>query len=256
MDDLSLLVMKPPCQDRLKHIVLTEENVTDKRFCLSFRYVVPISPETLKADIDYPHSRTPTTVLIGTSITSRINPHRVVGKSATKFHNCSTSGDKVLDASHKVDRLYAGTLTDQDDKLVDGDSTDVQNIIFSVGTNDIRRKSNGVLSMFSPVKALLAKTRVLFPKANIYVQSLIPMGFEHSWTPRNVLEFNSILRRCVREVPNCAYIDVFNEFLDGNRRYPRKALFHDSLHPSHKGSSVLARAFIMITRGRNFDVRL
>ena len=146
-------------------------------------------------------------------------------------------------------------MLDQEGKAV-GTEDDIQNIIFSVGTNDVRRKSNGVSSMFSPVKSLLNKTRVLFPRAKIYVQSLIPMGFEHSWTPRNVHEFNSILRRCVREVPNCAYIDVFDEFLDSRRRYPLKALFHDSLHPSHKGCSVLARAFIMITRGRNFDVRL
>ena len=246
--------MKPPCQDRLKHIVLTDEKATGPRFCLSFRHVVPITPETSKNEMDCP--RTPATVLIGTSITSRINPYRVVGKSATKFFNCSTSGDKIENASDKVDMLYAGTLTDQGGNTVDGDNNDIQNIIFSVGTNDIRRKSNGVSSMFSPVKALLAKTRLLFPKATIYVQSLIPMGFEHSWTPRNVLEFNSILRRCVREVPKCAYIDVFNEFLDGSRRYPLQALFHDTLHPSHKGCSVLARAFIMITRGRNFDVRL
>jgi lysophospholipase L1-like esterase len=214
---------------------------------------VPISTETATSESD--QSSTPTTVLIGTSITKRINPFRIVGKSATKFHNCSTSGDMIKNASEKVDMLYAGTLLNQEGKPV-GSEDNIQNIIFSEGTNDVRRKSNGVSSMFSPVKSLLAKTRLLFPRAKVYVQSLIPMGFEHSWTPRNVHEFNSILRRCVREVPNCAYIDVFDEFLDSRKRYPLKALFHDSLHPSHKGCSVLARAFIMITRGRNFDVRL
>ena len=189
----------------------------------------------------------------------RINPAKIVGKHGNpeleQFINCSTSGDFIKDASVKVDKLYAGTLTDYMDNPVD-ENVKVKNIILSVGTNDIRRKEHGVNNLYTPFKALLDKCRLLFPEAKLFVQSAIPMGFEFKWTPRNVLEYNRLQRRCSREVPNCYYLDVFNEFLDRNSQYPLRDLFRDCLHPSAKGTSILARAFIKIARGRDFDLRM
>ena len=129
-------------------------------------------------------------------------------------------------------------------------------MIFSVGTNDIRRKSNGVSGLFYPLRDLLTKTRKLFPGAKIFVQAVIPIGFEYKWTAGNVLDFNEIQRRCVREIPNCSYIDVLDYFLDRRQQYPVRSLFRDTIHPSPKGCAILARAFIRVARDRNFDVRL
>ena len=193
--------------------------------------------------------------LLKTSITKRINPAKIVGKTSTKFFNCSTSGDYIRNASEKIDKLYAGTLSDYQGNPVESD-LNIQNVIISVGTNDIRKKSNGVSGLFHPYRDLLSKTRKLFPGAKIFVQAVIPMGFEYKWTARNVLDFNELQRRCVREIPNCSYIDVLDDFLDRRRQYPVSSLFHDTIHPSSKGSAILARAFIRVARDRNFDLRL
>ncbi len=251
MDSRSLLIMRPGCQDKLKHVVLPDPNVTSHRFCISFRKIVPISSIPAEDEPVQP----PATVLFGTSITTRINPVKIVGKTSTKFVNCSTRGDFIRNASEKVDKLYAGTLTDYQDTPVEKD-LNIRNVIFSVGTNDIRKKSEGVSGLFHPIRDLLLKTRKLFPQAKIYVQSVIPMGFEYRWTPRNVLDFNELQRRCVREIPNCCYIDVMEDFLDRRKKYPVSSLFYDMLHPSPKGCAILARAFIKVARDRNFDLKL
>ena len=251
MASRSLLIMRPGCQEKLRHVVLPDPGATSNRFCISFRKILPITSAPSAEEPVQP----PTTVLIGTSITTRINPAKIVGKTSTKFVNCSTRGDFIRNASEKVDKLYAGTLTDYQNNPV-GKDINIQNVIFSVGTNDIRKKSEGVSGLFYPVRDLLSKTRKLFPGAKIYVQSVIPMGFEYRWTPRNVLEFNELQRRCVREISNCCYIDVLDDFLDRRRQYPLGSLYHDMLHPSPKGCAILARAFIKIARERNFDLRL
>ena len=250
MNSLSVVTMHPYCQQKLKHIVLPNPQAVGPRFCLSFRRVKPISEK--KHDLES-NIEPPSTVLIGTSITKRINPAKIVGKATCKFINCSTSGDTIQNASDKLDKLYAGTLTDYSDKPI-GSSLEIKNIILSVGTNDIRRKSNGVSSLYLPVRALMKKASDLFPNSQIFIQSVIPMGYEFTWTASNVMAFNSLLRRCAKEVPNCNYLDVFDDFI--HRGYPIKSLFYDHLHPSAKGAAILARSFIAVTRGRNFSVRV
>ncbi|KAL5265523.1 hypothetical protein ACHWQZ_G006295 [Mnemiopsis leidyi] len=250
MNSLSVVTMRPNCQQKLKHIVLPNPNAVGPRFCLSFRKVKPITEKKQELETS---TEPPSTVLIGTSVTKRINPAKIVGKATCKFVNCSTSGDTIQDASDKLDKLYAGTLTDYSDKPV-GTILNIKNIILSVGTNDIRRKSNGVSSLYLPVRALLKKASDLFPNCQVYVQSVIPMGYEYKWTASNVMSFNSLLRRCVKEIPNCSYLDVFDDFIQ--RGYPIKALFYDHLHPSSRGAAVLARSFIAVTRGRNFNIRV
>ncbi|KAL5248309.1 hypothetical protein ACHWQZ_G017482 [Mnemiopsis leidyi] len=101
MNSLSLVTMNPSCQQKLKHIVLPNPQAVGPRFCLSFRNVKPISKKTQDLQQD---AEPPTTVLIGTSITKRINPAKIAGKTTCKFVNCSTSGDTIKDASDKLDR--------------------------------------------------------------------------------------------------------------------------------------------------------
>ena len=260
LENKSMLVMQPGTQERLKHVILPNTDSTDARLCLSYRKVVPLLPEC-NSGPDTTDPKSPdATVLIGTSITKRINPAKIVGKfNKATFINCSTSGDTIRHASDKIDRLYAGSgLVDHEDKPVPAD-LNIKNIIISVGTNDVRRKRNGVTDLYHPFLALLTKTRKLFPRANIYVQSLIPMGMEFRWTPANVLGFNALQRKCTREVTNCTYVDIFDQFLDRSEgraaRYPIRDLFYDTLHPSYKGRGIIARAFISIVRERNFDMR-
>ena len=210
MNSRPLLIMKPWCQDKLKHVVLPDPYVSGNRFCISFQKICPITNAPAPDEPVQP----PTTVQIGTT---RINPAKIVGKSSSKFVNCSTRGDFIRNASEKVDKRFAGTLTDFQDKPLEKEFN-IQNIIFSVGTNDIRKKSEIVSGLFYTLRDLLSETRKLFPGVEIYVQSVIPMGFEYRWTPRNFLDFNELQRRCVREISNCCYIDVLDAFLDRRRQ--------------------------------------
>jgi alkylated DNA repair dioxygenase AlkB len=246
VEDESLLVMVPPCQDKLKHILLPCDEA-GPRVCLSFRELIPLNDNQIGADSS--DGDLPTTVLIGSSITTRINPAKIVGKKInSNFINCSKSGAFIRDASEAVDKLYAGQLTDMNDRTVDP-SSNIKHIILSVGTNDIRKKSNGISNLYHPVKELLKKTKLLFPKAKVHFQSLIPMGYEYAWTPHNVVSFNRLARRCTREL-GCDYVDIYEDFIlsVGPHRHPNRKLFNDNLHPSPKGSGVIARAFIGIAR--------
>ena len=256
LEDQSLLVMKPDCQKKLKHTLLrgTAMGTTTggQRVCISLREVVPISSHKTEdsSTLEEDNRNKVTTVLIGSSITTKINPEKIVGRSTnSNFINCSKSGAFIRDASESIDKLYSGQLTDINNQRVDPATLNIKNIIFSVGTNDIRRKAHGVSSLFIPLRELFRKTKLLFPGVKVYFQSLIPMGYEHAWTPKNVLDFNQLAKRCTTEM-SCEYIDVFNYFLTGMgcNKHPKKSLFNDHLHPSPRGRGILARAFIGIAR--------
>jgi alkylated DNA repair dioxygenase AlkB/lysophospholipase L1-like esterase len=256
LEDQSLLVMKPDCQKKLKHTLLggTDMGPTTggQRVCISLREVVPISSQKIEDSSaqEEDNCNKVTTVLIGSSITTRINPEKIVGKSTnSNFINCSKSGAFIRDASESIDKLYSGHLSDINNQRVDPTTLNIKNIIFSVGTNDIRRKAHGVSSLFIPLRELFRKTKLLFPGVKVYFQSLIPMGYEHAWTPKNVLDFNQLAKRCTTEM-SCEYIDVFGYFLTGRgcNKHPKKSLFNDHLHPSPRGRGILARAFIGIAR--------
>ena len=148
-----------------------------------------------------------------------------------------------------IDLLYSGQLKDLNGQLVVPADNDIRNIIFSVGTNDIRKREYGVSSLYIPLRELLRKTKMLFPNARIHIQSLIPMGYEYRWTPSNVVAFNKMAQRCARDV-DCSYIDIFDSFLTrrGPVRHPNRSLFNDLLHPSPKGAGIIARAMIGIVR--------
>ena len=131
---------------------------------------------------------------------------------------------------------------------MDKNNLKIKNIIFSIGTNDIRRRDNGVSCLFIPLRELFRKTKSLFPDARVHIQSLIPMGYEHPWTPSNVINFNQLARRCAQE-SDCGYIDIFDRFLTrGPVKHPNRLLFNDPLHPSPKGTGIIARALMGITR--------
>ena len=246
LEDRSLLVMQPNCQNQLKHVVLPDATAGN-RFCISFRKVVPLNPamENENQNAGPPKE---VTILLGNSITKRINPVKIVGKySGAEFINSSTGGARIEDISQKIDKLYSGSLEEianhpNQQNLI------LKNNIITIVTNDIRYKKNGVNSLYSPLIGLLCKCRQLFPQVKLFVQSCIPMIIENPWTVNNVLEYNSLLRRCCHETSDCTFIDIFDKFLDNNLCYPLPTLYHYTLHPNYKGLGIIARAVIKIVR--------
>ena len=79
----SLLIMKPGCQDKLKHIILPDDT-KDARYCLSYRTVKPLDsqPSSQSPTPDPPSPKV--TVLLGTSMTKRLDPVKLVGRSPAK----------------------------------------------------------------------------------------------------------------------------------------------------------------------------
>ena len=203
LDNKSLLVMQPHCQLKLEHMIYWNAS-TSGRYCLSFRKVVPLNnlskanindlnPDQL---INAPPTNKEISVIFGTSITTRINPDKLVGKyrkTTSEVINLSKSGAKLQDISNYVDKFYAGTLDELKDRN-DKHDMNIKNIILSFGTNDIRFKKNGVHMLYLPLQSLITKTRQLFPDAKIFIQACIPIKLEKSWTAPNVLNFNKLLR--------------------------------------------------------------
>ena len=106
-----------------------------------------------------------------------------------------------------------------------------------------------ISGLYHPLKSLIKKTKILFPDVRVHFQSLIPMGYEYSWTPKNVVEFNKLAKRCTEDM-GCSYIDIFDKFLTnfGSAVHPNRSMFNDLLHPSPKGRGIIARALIGIAR--------
>ena len=253
MENSSLLIMQPKCQQKLKHVVV-QSPTTEGRYCLSFRRVLPLTGNLRSSNSEPPKKAV--TVILGTSITTKIRGNKLVGKHPdVEVINSSTSGAKLEDISNKIDQMYAGTLPEIQNHS-DKANLNIRNIIFSFGTNDVRFKRNGVHNLYLPIRALLIKARNFFPGAKIFVQSCIPIKLENPWTATNVMDFNDLQKRCCGEVPECYYMDIFESFLERHpRKYPLRKFYSDNVHPSYEGRSIIARAYIKIVRGYKFDVK-
>ncbi len=176
-DDGSKYVMKPGCQTFFQHGVRKDGRVKRGRFCLSFRRMIsvdkqpavppvlspiktlidqfnnvnqpiPTSPPspssqspTVGQDVDpkryyvpqSPLKKKKTTVLFGTSMTSRIRNNRIAVKGR-RFVNISVSGAKIKHIRENVLDFYQNHQA----------ANDVEKIIFSFGTNDIKYSRRGV----------------------------------------------------------------------------------------------------------------
>lgn len=79
--------------------------------------------------------------------------------------------------------------------------------------------------------------------------AVIPIVPESPYQACNVVDYNAIQKRCCREVPECYYLNVFDQFINPRTQWPyTDTLRHDGVHPTYIGSGILARAFIKVVR--------
>lgn len=146
--------------------------------------------------IDYSNESS-TSILFGTSITRHINGDRLApnGKHCI---NVSKSGARIIDISNMMKDFY--------DTAKNETIKDIKNVIFSLGTNDVKRYKQDIYKYWHPLKNLINQARSYFgPNINIYFQSLIPMRVLYNYTANNFLGFNKLLREmCFRF--KCKYI--------------------------------------------------
>ncbi len=184
-----------------------------------------------------------TTVLFGTSITTRIPNNEVTGRGR-KFVNISERGARVQDINRLVENFHA----------CHQQATDVEKVILSFGTNDIKHDSSksGVNKLRVPIGDLLANIKNLFPGAIILVQSVLPMRNLYWYTARNVLGLNKLYRELCNHY-NCVYVDCFRDFLSKDRRDHNKGLFSDHFHLNYYGRRVLCHWLRCLVNSSSFD---
>ena len=252
----SLMLMQPGSQKVTKHKIEKDTAVSETvRYSISFRKLVDKGniAETATGTSESPNEcpDPPTTLIIGTSIADDLNADKLAGRHKTaKVIKLCKRGGHIKQLSDMLDDFY---------KSSECNSGAVKKVIISVGTNDIRYCRKGVGHLFFPVKNLIHKIKTFFPDARVYLQSLIPVRYQHNnpenpHIVKNVLEFNRLLLK-VAMTEDCLFFDMFGKFLDSTpSRIPIPGLYRDTVHLSTSGLSILARAFIQIIRGRNCPI--
>ena len=227
----SLYIMQPGCQSILQHRVLPgntadcDEHITI-RFSLSFRKFKPesdCSNEDPCSTAVFANSLSvvsntstptpnPATLLLGDSFLARLNATKL-GKSKKVVLNMAKGGNKISDVELSIDDFC-------------NDNNNRQYLIYqvcvSVGTNDIRYCKNGVTHLKGELFGLIRKIKQNFPRAKLFLQSLLPLPITYSnrsYVVRNVCDYNRIVYHvCSHE--RAHMLDVFGSFLLNGHRNP------------------------------------
>ena len=281
--DCSLYIMKPGCQEHFVHRVRSNKSVRDSRFSLSFRCMimpvkegsdnstqsesdVTMTTETTttttttatktRTNISSSASATPiyyrtfprrpkvrkTTVLFGTSITKYVRANQL-GFRGRKVVNMSQSGAKIKDIKENVRTFYEINEAAKND--------DIEKVIFSFGTNDIKFSKFGVRHLRGYISDLIDSTKSLFPAAIVLIQCCLPIRCMYSYIARNVIDFNLMLKEmCFSH--NCIYIDCFRNFLTKDLNFCNEGLYHDWLHLNNRGLGVLSTWLKFVVNENSF----
>ena len=167
-----------------------------------------------------------------------------MGLQGRKVINLSKSGAKIRDITQSLREFF--------DSHEDSKSDNVDKIIISIGTNDIKYSQRGIGHLRKYLIELANIAKDLFPYATLIFQSCLPMKVAYKYTVRNVLDFNALLREiCFSR--DCVYLDCFNSFLSSDNKDYNENLYSDWLHLNGKGLAILAKWFKYIVNQTSFD---
>ena len=179
--------MKAGTQKHFLHIVRAEtEEISSSqsdqprdRFVFSFRDEVDITPTTtstpkvstepqssnedITEKVTGPTKRI--TLIAGDSYAERLDVGRL-GKAKKEVVNIARGGYRMKHVESSIKTYVA-----------DNPNVDIEKIIISVGTNDIRHCPEGVGHLKGPLKYLANTIKELSPKSKVYFQSLIPLPY-------------------------------------------------------------------------------
>ena len=185
-------------------------------------------------------------VIAGDSFTAKLDPH-LLGKGRKRVINISRGGNRINQVMDSLEDFY----------ICCPPQYNVNQVYICVGTNDIRNcKTNGVRHLRNPLLELLSRTKLLFPSAKVFVQTLLPLPIAHfnaHYVVNNVLEFNALIEElCIRE--HVYILDVFWSFVEAGFRDPN--YFSGDIrncHPNKKGTGRLAKFYIDKIHLNKFD---
>lgn len=292
--DCSLYVMKPGCQDHFAHRVRTESNVRGERYSLSFRHMIAKKASSTEEIISAsgnvpsllqntlaPASSTGTSTTV-TSTQSETEPasappslppkqsslrhkpkirktNALFGSSMTKFIrtknfsfrgknliNISQSGAKIKDLIKNVIDFYENDVTAKND--------DIEKVILSIGTNDVKYCKFGVDHLRKYFVELIEVTKSLFPASIVVVQCCLPIicTSNNLHVARNVVNFNRMIKDVCFQY-NCVFLDCFRDFLTRDLSQVNSNLYHDWLHLNKTGVGALCTWLKFIVNENSFD---
>ena len=187
--------------------------------------------------------RRKTTVIFGSSITKWIRAKNL-GLKGRKVINVSNSGAKIRDLTNSLRDFYESNEEARADNI--------EKIIISIGTNDVKFGQHGVGHLKKYLLDLAHTAKELFPHAIVIFQSCLPIQIKYKYTVSNVLEFNSMLKNLCFEF-NFVYLDCFVEFLASDYNDFNKSLYSDWLHLNGKGLAILATWLKFVVNQNSFD---
>ena len=279
----SICIMRPGCQQALKHRVDKGVHVVNGcniRYSISFRKLtssestsfiqstktsspvkntITLSENLINnnklldapvaSNCDNSKSNLPrenVSLIAGDSFTARLDPFKL-GRDKKRVINVSRGGNKIKQVMDSLDEYY----------LVCPPQYNIDQLFICVGTNDIRNcKTNGVRHLRNPLIQLISKAKLLFPSANIFLQTLLPLpiaDFNFNYVVSNVMEYNALIEElCHSE--HVYILDVFWSFVEAGFRNP--SFFHNDIrdcHPNRWGLAKLAVFYIEKIRSIKFN---
>ena len=158
--------------------------------------------------------------------------------------NISQSGAKIKDIAANVREFYENDIAAK--------NNDVEKIIFSLGTNDIKFSRSGVNHLKKYITELINTTKNLFSHAIVMFQCCLPIKSIYPYVAANVVNFNSMLKDLCVDY-NCVYVDCFRDFLSQDRSQVHQDLYYDWLHLNSKGVGVLSIWLKVLVNQNSFD---
>ena len=267
-----LMIMKPGCQNHLVHRVClgtAGQKTGDWRIVISFRKTTPPVDSTPDPEISFdnldtaakeevikshlPDNKTPikkTCLIAGNSFSSALDAKRLGRRGRKEVINLSNSGAKIEDVIDQLDKYFLST---------EYNNVTVDKVFICVGANDIRNcRENGVRHLKSPLVQLSQKIKMLFPEADVWFQSLIPLTLQHQYSVRNVEQFNGLLYEVCKFTKNF-FLDVFQRFLEydyfSESFYRDESLFlnNPNIHLNKRGLGILAKSYLKLIHSNQFN---
>ena len=185
-------------------------------------------------------------VIFSTSITEAVDGSKMSKKNRTVV-NVSSSGANIDDI-----RLMANDFHQENPRSIHK----IYQIVVSVGTNDVKWYNcfarNLKRDMKPKLVSLIKELKLLFPPAEIYFHTVLPMRIVYKYTATSVHQFNNLLYEVCSQY-NCFFFDCFARFLDQQGIFYCSSLFRDNRHLSNAGLKVLCRALKFMIYGHLFN---
>ena len=265
--DRTMNIMKPGAQNVIKHRVKAGKPISggpNWRYSISFRKISTLPAEeehmehpTMTAPVhpDLPPDKKPQeqkryiNLIAGDSFAARLDPGRL-GKGKQTVYNIAKGGSKISVVQKSLENFAA-----EHPHLL------VKKLFLSIGANDIRNCKNGIRHLKNPVGDLMKCSKILFPNAKVFLQSIPPIHPNGcQYTVGNVLYMNNLIYNlCSRY--KLFYLDIFHAFLNqsGDRNdklFPEFDSNRNSfdIHPStRKGMPVLAKFYLRLIHSKWFN---